>query len=340
MMRIAYLGEPSSGNGFYRSLGPMAALAERGHHLRAVPVMREAPLPPGLLEDVDVLHIHRFHEPRSHRLAREARARRAAVVWDDDDNLASIPKGAYNARLWRSFDGQRRMADKRRLLRVVDLATAPSAHLASHLLDEGAARAEVIPNFVPDALLDPQRVPRPRVTIGWSAGLEHQIDVDRLPIVPALQRLLDERQDVDVIALGLGLPLTSDRYAHIPFVPLEQLTQALATLDVGIAPLADIEFNRARSDVKLKEYASAGVSWLASPTGPYVGLGEKQGGRLVPDDGWHAALTRLIEKPRERRRLAKHGARWAAEQTLSRNVGAWEDAFGAAIERSRATSSG
>jgi glycosyltransferase involved in cell wall biosynthesis len=333
MMRIAFLAEPTSGNGFYRGIGPMAALAARGHRTRAVPVMREAPLPPGLLDDVDVLHIHRYHEPRPHRLAREARARGAAVVWDDDDHLAAIPKGAHNYRLWRSFDGQRRQTDKRRLLRIADLVTAPSAHLTSRLCEEGAVEAAVIGNFLPDALLRPDRVSHPRVTIGWSAGLEHQIDVDRLPIVPVLQRLLDERDDVDVIAFGLGLPLRGERYRHIPYVPLEALTQHLAVLDVGIAPLADIEFNRARSDVKLKEYAAAGVPWLASPTGPYAGLGEQHGGRLVADDRWHEQLTRLVDKPRERRRLVKRGAKWVAEQTLSRNAGAWEDAFGSAIDR-------
>jgi glycosyltransferase involved in cell wall biosynthesis len=340
MMRIAFLAEPTSGNGFYRGIGPMTALAARGHRLRPIPIMREAPLPPGLLDDLDVLHIHRYHEPRAHRLAREARARGAAVVWDDDDALAAIPKGAHNARLWRSFDGQRRQTDKRRLLRSVDLATAPSAHLASRLHEEGAARTAVIPNFVPDAFLRPTRVSHPRVTIGWSAGLEHQVDVDRLPIVPVLQRLLDERDDVDVIAFGLGLPLRSDRYHHVPYVELHELTQHLAMLDIGIAPLADIEFNRARSDVKLKEYACAGVPWLASPIGPYAGLGEQQGGRLVPDDRWHEELTRLIDKPRERRKLVKRATKWIEEQTLERNVGAWEDAFGATVERVRATSSG
>ena len=339
-MRIAYLAEPTSGNGFYRGIGPMTALAERGHRTRAVPTMREAPLPPGLLDGVDVLHIHRYNEPRTHRLAREARARGAAVVWDDDDHLAAIPKGAHNHRLWTGYDAQRRQADQRRLLRLTDLATAPSAHLASHLHERGAAHAAVIPNFVPDAFLCGGRRSHPRVTIGWSAGLEHQIDVDRLPIVPVLQRLLDERDDIGVLALGLGLPLRSDRYAHIPSVPLEALTQQLAVLDVGIAPLADIEFNRARSDVKLKEYAAAGVPWLASPIGPYSEHGEQQGGRLVADDRWHEELTRLIERPRERRRLAKRATKWVAGQTLSRNVGAWEDAFGAAVERVRATSSG
>jgi glycosyltransferase involved in cell wall biosynthesis len=340
-MRIAFLADPVSGNGFYRGIGPMQALAEHGgHRVRALPIEDGARFPPGVLGEIDVLYIHRFRNPRASQLARDAKARGVALVWDDDDHLAAIPKGVYNHKLWTGFEGQRRLAAMRRLVTSVDLVTTPSSHLGELLGREGAARVQVIPNFVPDAWLKPQRIPHQGLTIGWSAGLEHQADAERIPIAGALQRLLDERPDVTVVTFGVKLPLRGERYAHVPLVPLEALTAQLAVLDIGIAPLADIEFNRARSDLKLKEYAAAGVPWLASPIGPYVGLGEKQGGRLVADDRWHEELARLIDKPRDRRKLAKRGAAWVANQTLSRNVGAWEDALTTAVGRARATSSG
>ncbi|MBS1868413.1 MAG: hypothetical protein JSS99_02010 [Actinobacteria bacterium] len=336
-MRIAFLAEPASGNGFYRGVAPMTALAEqRGHQVLALPTGEGTALPPGILRELDVLHIHRFREPRATQIAREAKANGVALTWDNDDHLAAIPKGVYNAKLHTGFEGQRRLAAMRRLLRVVDLVTTPSAHLAELFGREGAPAVEVIPNYVPDAWLAPERASHDGVTIGWQAGLEHQADAERLPLGAVLQRLLDERADVSVVTFGVRLPLRSDRYAHVPYVPLEGLTRRLAALDVGIAPLADIEFNRARSDLKLKEYAAAGVPWLASPIGPYAALGEQQGGRLVADDRWFEELTRLVDKPRERRRLAKRGAKWVAGQTLSRNVGAWEDALTQAVGRARA----
>jgi hypothetical protein len=78
------------------------------------------------------------------------------------------------------------------------------------------------------------------------------------------------------------------------------------------------------------------VPWLASPIGPYGRLGEKQGGRLVEDDGWYDALRRLIDKERERRKLAKRAARWASGETLSKNIVRWERSFAEAIQRARA----
>src|SRR5207302_1085104 len=81
------------------------------------------------------------------------------------------------------------------------------------------------------------------------------------------------------------------RYRHDPYLPFAELPRRLSRWDIGIAPLADIPFNLARSDIKLKEYAASELPWLASPVGPYAGHGEAQGGRLVPDDGWFEALN-------------------------------------------------
>jgi glycosyltransferase involved in cell wall biosynthesis len=97
--------------------------------------------------------------------------------------------------------------------------------------------------------------------------------------------------------------------------------------DIGIAPIADLPGNRARSDIKVKEYAASGVPWLASPVGPYVGLGEPEGGRLVPDDGWFEALDRLVSRRRERKRLGRRGERWAKGQTIDAGADRWESVF-------------
>jgi len=98
MMRIAFLARPESGNGFYRGLGPMRALAERGHRVRQLPVERNEVKPVGSLAGVDVLHIHRFCDERVWRIARQAKAEGAAVVWDQDDFQAATPRGVASQR--------------------------------------------------------------------------------------------------------------------------------------------------------------------------------------------------------------------------------------------------
>lgn len=336
-MRIAYAADPRTGNGFYRGIGPMTALAQvRGHQV--TPVSLEGAEPPlASVHGIDVLHIHRYGEPGAVRLAREAKAHGAAVVWDNDDDMGSVPKGTPGYRRQGGMMWERRLAGMRKIFQIADLVTTPSSTLAERLREYGAQHAEVVENHVPDQFLQRSRPPREGVTIGWIAGLEHQLDVERIPVREALQRLLDERSEVRVVSFGLGLGLRGERYRHVDVVALFELTRAAAVFDVGIAPLSDIAMNRARSNVKLKEYAAAGACWLASPTGPYVGHGEKQGGRLVPDDGWHDALARLVDKPRERAKLTKRAGRWVAGETLTKHAAEWEARFQEAIGRAHTT---
>jgi glycosyltransferase involved in cell wall biosynthesis len=334
-MRIAYLAESRIGNAFYRGIGPMTALEQvRGHEVVRLSENGDHP-PLAAVRDVDVLHIHRFGDERAVRLAREAKAHGAAVVWDNDDDIGSVPKGTPGYRKQGGMMWERRLAGMRRIFEIADLVTAPSGGLAERLRELGARHVEVIENCVPDQFVVRGRPPRTGVTIGWIAGLEHQLDVQHVPIREALQRLLDERPEARVVSFGLGLGLRGERYRHVNVVPLLQLTEEAAAFDVGIAPLTDHPMNRARSNVKLKEYAAAGAAWLASPTGPYLGLGEKQGGRLVADDEWFDALARLVDQPRERAKLAKRGRKWVEDEVLSKSARTWEARFEAAIARSR-----
>jgi glycosyltransferase involved in cell wall biosynthesis len=333
-MRIAYLARPRNGNGFYRGIAPMTAVGQLyRHQVRELPIEDGKGIPQPDVRDVDVLHVHRFCEDRALRLARAAKEAGAAVVWDNDDDHGSTPRGVAYERVWTGFAWDRRLVAMKRMFRFADLVTTTTERLAEQLRGHGAPHVEVIENYIPDHFMRPDRRSHAGVVIGWVAGLEHAADVARLPIRETLQRLLDERSDVKVISFGLSLGLEGDRYHHIPGVEILELGASIIDFDLGIAPLADIDFNRSRSNVKLKEYAAVGIPWLASPIGPYAAMGEKQGGRLVPDDRWYEELSRLIDRPRERRKLAKRARKWAAGETLSKNAHRWQAALTAAVER-------
>jgi glycosyltransferase involved in cell wall biosynthesis len=171
--------------------------------------------------------------------------------------------------------------------------------------------------------------------VGWIAGLTHAADAELLAIGVTLERLLATYGDLRVATIGLDLKLRSDRYHNLERVPFARLAHAAAAFDIGIAPLADIPFNAARSNVKVKEYAALGIPWLASPLGPYCGLGPEQGGMLVADGEWEPALMRLIEDRGARRRLGRAALKWGRSQTIERHVDRWEQAFSAAIGRAR-----
>ncbi len=210
---------------------------------------------------------------------------------------------------------------------LADVVTTPSPHLAEIFRSYGATDVRVIENHVRDQspALAGRRGNRAETVIGWMGGREHREDADRLPVRAVLTELLERDPQVRVVTIGgaVALGTRHPRYTHVERVHFEQLDRELAQFDIGLAPLLDTPMNRARSNVKLKEYAVVGVPWLASPVGPYLGLGERQGGCLVPDGAWTSAIEQLLRKPRELGRLTKRAQRWGQEQTISRNLAPW-----------------
>ena len=334
-MRITALMPESIVNSIYRSILPMQALAQRGHtvHLEERNDVRD---PRALLES-DVVHFLRFAGPMMQRMARTLKQAGVAVVWDNDDNLTASQRGNPNYAAHSGLQGQRLLAGMATMMRTADVVTTPSEMLAERYRQLSGADVRVLENYLPPAFTRPARVmPHTGVTIGWVAALEHQRDVEQLGLQQTLEHLLTRHQHIELITIGLNLGLRSRRYRHVPILNYGELPEWLAHFDVGIAPIAGADFNRGRSNVKLKEYAAVGVPWLASPTGGYAGMGEQQGGRLVSDDRWYEELERLVLDADDRRRLARRGRSWAQEETIEHHAERWEQAFEEAIGRARA----
>jgi glycosyltransferase involved in cell wall biosynthesis len=223
------------------------------------------------------------------------------------------------------------------MMRAADVVTTPSETLVELYGGLSGADVRLFENYLPPTFTRPDRVmPHQGVTIGWVAALEHQRDVEQLRLVEALERLLTRHQHVEVISIGLNLGLRSHRYHHEPITNYGELPERLVHFDIGLAPLGDTDFNRGRSNVKLKEYAAMGVPWLASPVGSYAAFGEEQGGRLVSDDRWFEELDRLTIDEDARRRLARRARQWAQGERIEHHVEQCEQTFSEAVERARA----
>lgn len=334
-MRIAAVANPGGINSSYRVYEPMGALLRRGHEVHGNRA-GEPVFQPARLLAADVVQIHRYVNREAQAVVTRLRDAGVGVVWDNDDDLTNVPRGNPNHAALGGVN--RRMLVKlvAEMVRAVDVVTTPSAHMAEQFDAAGARDVRVIENYLPVAFPGAAGVRHDGIVVVWLAALEHQIDYEGLRLRPVLERLLDRHADLRIVSIGLGLGLRHDRYEHVKRVEFPALPRALAAADVGIAPLVDVAWNRARSNVKLKEYAAAGLPWLASPVGAYRGMGEQQGGRLVADDAWEAALDALIADRRARRKLAKRAAKWAKGQTIAAHVGAWEAALSDAAERGRA----
>ena len=320
-------------NSLYRSHVPARALERRGHE---VEVFRQARGEPSVsldhLSSFDVVHVYRLIVNEDDSYLERLHAAGVRVCFDNDDDIGSVTQ-----QMWDDMEaaglaeqrvigrvmeeGERSLA----LLPQMDLVTTPSESIAERYRALGAPLVEVIPNYLPAGIGATQPALRDGLIVGWHACNEHVWDRRALGIDAMLRDVLDAHSEVHVVTVGLELDLPAGRYTRVPHVVLPELFNHVAGFDIGLAPLADIPFNRNRSDVKLREYACAGVPWLASPVGPYLAYGEDQGGWLVEDDEWFDAIGRLIRSSGDRSRARKRGRKWAKRQAMDQMVDDWED---------------
>jgi hypothetical protein len=310
-------GHPST---HYRAFHPLTELARRGNLVmtyteeeQLTPTEEELEV---VVEDFDVAFIGRYLQAEASQLARRLVDRGMAVVWDYDDDVVRPERRA-------GFDA---MAE------VVDVITTTNDALVERYHEIGARAVVSIPNFLTRPSLATPRRRHDGTVLGYIGWMDHQDDWDELGLQGVVEDLLDVHDDLRIESVGpIDLRLPADRYHSYGILEFDQLPQAIAGFDVAIAPLIDKPGNATRSDIKLKEYAIAGVPWLASAYGPYRGYGEQQGGRLVADDAWFDELHALLCDGKARKKLAKQGQKWAKDQTIERNAGIWMGALQEAV---------
>jgi Glycosyl transferases group 1 len=331
-MRLGAVGQDGA-NGYYRLLLPLMAMRERGHDVVHVVQEYKRVIDVRPLARCDHVHIHRpallYDDGAVVTRLLEAGI---SVGFDEDDNVIDMPLGLeeitdqpWAPRARRNFELLLEHVAR------VGLVTTPSEHLAERFEAAGASNVHVVENYLPGAFSRVQPQGHDGIVIGWHAGREHLVDAEQLGVVPMLERVLDAHPDARVETINIDLRMDHERYSCEEALPIDRLTGRLADFDIGLVPLADIPFNQGRSNVKAREYAAAGVPWLASPVGSYRQLGREEGGWLVEDDKWFEAIDALIRAGRERSKQGKRAKAWAKRETIWNMVGVWEQLFGNAV---------
>lgn len=323
-MRLGVLYTTDVYNSIYRAVLPAEALRKKGCDVRLIRHDDLTRIPMEPFADRDVVHVFRRHDKVIGKFMDTLRARNIAVTYDNDDDLRLAPEESEFFKKHRGAGIQRLFRAQVQIMRRATVVTTTTQTLADRWSQEVSCPIEVVPNFVGDQHF--VRTPRNSegIVVGWVAGLEHIADARRLQITQVLQRVMEKRPEVRVVSIGLRLDLDGSRYTHHDHIPLHRLGEQVRKFDVGIAPLADIPMSYARSDVKLKEYSALGVPWLASNRGPYASLNPKNGGLLVEDDAWEAALLEMVSSKWKRAQLRRCAERWARSQRIDKHVDRWE----------------
>lgn len=320
---------------FARLITPLSALAQDGKV--EYDLVRITPTNPlkvlRILHDLsrwDVVWIQRPDHYYMLLLMREARNRGKPVFIDLDDWLLDLPAEHIDARLYRSRQRQEIIRTALRAAHAISVSTATIAERCREL--------GMYAHLLPNAIDCTQFTRKPRdddtLTIAFCGTKTHRDDV---PLVaPALRKLLGKHPEwLRVVAVGCPIPELERMpgYTYHDLVPGTEYPRLLSELrvDIGLAPLHDLPFNRSKSDIKYLEYSATGAATIASPVAPYQASIREDRGVVVRENttqAWDTAITRLVDDAKLRRRLAGNAYAWVqAHRSIEATASAWYDLF-------------
>lgn len=112
--------------------------------------------------------------------------------------------------------------------------------------------------------------------------------------------------------------------------PMEAITEyaSMLTFDIGIVPMVDSPFNRAKSTNKGLEYALSGIPFVASALPEYERLADMGVGRVAAHDWhWQAQLDALLDYRVRKHEAAVQYDRVLRQHTIVQRAPEWVELF-------------
>lgn len=304
--------------GYYRMTLPLSELAKHGHEVDLNVGWHER------CRDYPIVVGQRVNRPEALPIWRRLATPGRRLVWETDDDMFSIDP--TNASAW--FTHGPHVTDAVTFAAAAaDLVTVSTEPLAD-VMRPYNSNVVVLPNHFDGGLLDLVRPQRDRVTIGWAGGDSHLRDFDS--VAAPLRRFLLRNPDVDFHNIGTSYlrPFRLrgrytgwqagvwDYYRTIDF-------------DIGIAPLADTEFNRSKSGIKALEYQALGIPVVASDSLAYrpVVLDGVTGFLIRHEHEWGRRLRDLVRDADMRAEMGAKARQHAAQWSIQRGWRLWETAY-------------
>jgi glycosyltransferase involved in cell wall biosynthesis len=297
-----YAWSPGKGGVHHHRIAePLRVLAQLG-----VNVGTGVELTDDITDRCDTILVHTLHDEQSSAAWRQLeRMDNHRLVLDVDDWMWAPD--------WKVFkdnyppDVLDRLFDNIRRAHVV---TTPSPVIAEFLVSWNP-NVWVVPNTVPEWLLDHPMPERDGPTIGYQGSDSHILDWTQ-PVRQQLARFLRDHPGWTVHSYGSMHPGDLGRYATVKHTPWSGSVADYyrsVSMDIGIGPLRDTPFNRAKSSLRAVEYAALGVVAVLPDLPPYRGWVQ---------DGVTGRLIRSGQTMRGV--LAQLAADWPAVEEMSVNA--------------------
>jgi glycosyltransferase involved in cell wall biosynthesis len=238
---------------------------------------------------------------------------RKPLVFDFDDAIYLTDTSVANA--WaRALKSPGKAAALCRLAQGVTVGNETLARFAR----QHAARVTVIPSSIDTELYRPSdRAPNRRPVLGWTGSRTTLRYLEDL--LPTLRRLR-ERCDFELRVIGGEVQAAGLEVRCQPWRAPTEVAD-LASLDVGLMPLADDPWSRGKCGMKALQYMGLGIPAVVSPVGANAEIVRDgiNGFWARSPEEWVERLTLLLRDQGLRQRLGQ-AARQTVEQEFSARV--------------------
>lgn len=292
----------------------------------------------------DVVIGQRFNHYKGMGMWRQARVPSSRLVYEIDDDVFSVTPVNWQA--FHVYSQPEIREAVMHMAQVADLVTVTTEHLAGVMREAtGNGSVTALPNCVPGWVLEMPRRPRERPAAGWAGGASHGADVGL--IVGPVRRFLRRFPGWDFQLGGTDYGETflnpsgkarrpyplGARVLHVPWIPVYEKPReyyATADFDIGLAPLRGTEFDLAKSDIKVVEYAARGIPSIATDCAVYRNfIRHGENGFLVKNDHeWLAYMSELAADDALRAKMGAAARESARERVIERNWHLWAQAYG------------
>jgi len=251
------------------------------------------------------------------------------LVYEVDDDVFSIEPQNWSAyQVYSRADVQDAVAHSAEVADLVTVSTPPLAEVMRRF----NPNVVVLPNLLPDWMLDLDPPCGERPAVGWMGGASHALDI--MVVAGPLRRFLRRNPGWDAVLIGTDYRnvIKHERCGFIPWTHIGDDAAAYfrsLDYDIALAPLLDSPFNRSKSALKALENSGRGIPVIASDVEPYrrfIIHGET--GYLVRyEHEWIKYMEELAGDQALRESMGARAKQVAREHVISRGWQRWQTAY-------------
>jgi hypothetical protein len=319
-----YAWVPSSaGPNYFRVAEPVRAYTELGGRAAIGPMLDNE-----ILNRCDTVLAHTIHDERNSEAWQElVRGQSHRLVLDIDDLMWDADWAPFRKHY--TADTLDRLAAN---ILGAHVVTTTTAYLAQRITDwTGHRNVHVLPNTVPAWLLSHDMPARDGQAIGWQGSPSHEHDFTS-SLGTQLAKFLRDHPRWSVVFYGADMDFGHPRITSTPWLKSVEEYWRTVSVDVGIGPLRDTRFNRAKSALRAVEYAALGIVAVLPDVPTYRGwIDDGVTGLLVRSyQTVRGVLNELADSPAWLGLMAKNARTAAAGWTTEANIGQWVTAWNTA----------